>query len=195
MFNKNKHLEKYHSNYKHCRNQSNYSLVLDIGCGSSPKGDVNIDLYPNDRSQCAFHWNPKKVNNFLLADGKNAPFKDKVFHKVHSSHVIEHIESPLTFLKECKRISKGVVVLYTPSEFDIGKTLTHIYTWNPHTLKMLMKKVFDKVECNYIVDKSWLKKGRKIVDWFPFLPAIFSKMGIHKEVYGIGWSNINGIHK
>ena len=160
------------------------TIILDIGCGHNPKGDVNIDLYPFDRTQCAYSWNPQEVKNFILADGCQAPFRDKMFDKVYSSHVIEHVEVPLNFLKECKRLSRKEIFIKTPSQFDIDRTRTHIYTWNPHTLKMLITKVFSNVETGYTNTGPWLKRGRKLVDWFPFLPAIFSKMGIHKEIYG-----------
>ncbi len=49
---------------------------------------------------------------------------------------------------------------------------------------MLITKVFSNVETGYTITGPWLKIGRKLVDWFPYLPAIFSKMGIHKEIYG-----------
>ncbi len=78
----------------YARESNKGGLILDIGCGHNSKGDVNIDLYPFDRTQCAYSWNPQEVKNFILADGGQAPFRDKMYDKVYSTHVIEHVEVP-----------------------------------------------------------------------------------------------------
>ena len=49
--------------------------VLDVGCGETPKGDVNVDIYP---IKCP-------GNNFLIAMADYLPFKDKSFNTVRSS--------------------------------------------------------------------------------------------------------------
>ena len=43
-------------------------MLLNVGCGDKAVGDVNVDLFPDDRSQCEIDWDPKKVKNFVLAD-------------------------------------------------------------------------------------------------------------------------------
>lgn len=63
-------------------------MILDVGCGCNPRGDVNINI---DRSV------PKQklMPNFILADAQYLPLRDKCFSLVYASHVIEHVQDPL----------------------------------------------------------------------------------------------------
>jgi ubiquinone/menaquinone biosynthesis C-methylase UbiE len=90
------------------------SLTLDVGCGASPKGDVNVDLCPFDRSQCADEWSPKATKNFVLADASHLPFKSGCFGIVYASHVLEHVPNPLSALEEWRRVCCGRVIVWIP---------------------------------------------------------------------------------
>lgn len=70
-------------------------VILDVGCGDKPTGDVNSDL---------FHY--VKCNNFILADAHHLPFKSNTFDKIHAKHCLEHFENPRNFFKEAKRVLK-----------------------------------------------------------------------------------------
>src|SRR3989337_2788327 len=91
--------------------------VLDIGCGSSPKGDVNCDLYclktPHIMEDHIII--PRKIPNFVLCDLAHLPFKDDAFYVVNASQVIEHALEPVLMLKEMKRVSKSIVTLDVPN--------------------------------------------------------------------------------
>lgn len=39
-------------------------MILAVGCGANPQGDVNIDAFIKDKKRC----NPKQITNFVLAD-------------------------------------------------------------------------------------------------------------------------------
>lgn len=85
--------------------------VLDIGCGAHYRGSVNVDV---DLSTIKHHPNyaltreaAKHIPNFVLADGCHLPFKENVFDKVFSFHVIEHVQNPELFLKELLRVTKN----------------------------------------------------------------------------------------
>ena len=96
--------------------------VLDVGCGHNPKGDVNVDLFPestrhrsvdqalkNDKS-----LNVKEIPNFVKADGCRLPFVNGVFSKVFSSHTIEHVEVPELFVAELLRVCYDEVEIVCP---------------------------------------------------------------------------------
>jgi ubiquinone/menaquinone biosynthesis C-methylase UbiE len=82
-----------------------YLLRLDVGCGHRVRGDVNVDLNAQStihRSQNSYTDVPldMKIPNFVLADSQHLPFRNNVFEKVFSSHVIEHVKKPELMLYE-----------------------------------------------------------------------------------------------
>ena len=95
------------------KNQSNWN-ILDIGC--------NFDAVPyaqtvTDEINFSKFYEDKK---FVLIDNKKLPFKDKEFDFVYASHVIEHVEDVLIFIKELQRISKqGYIELPSMLEDNI----------------------------------------------------------------------------
>ena len=95
------------------KNQSNWN-ILDIGC--------NFDAVPYaqtvaDEINFSKFYEDKK---FVLIDNKKLPFKDKEFDFVYASHVIEHVEDVLIFIKELQRISKqGYIELPSMLEDNI----------------------------------------------------------------------------
>lgn len=140
--------------------------VLDVGCGAQAQGDVNVDLYPEDRQQCRKVWNPKNVKNFVLADAAYLPFQNDAFDLLTARHVLEHLHEPLQALNEWKRVSPTVHVT-TPSEYSLDRTATHLYTWNISSLKNLLNQVFIEVQVSYTTQKNvlfgWLLKRLPLV--------------------------------
>ena len=90
--------------------------VLDVGCGDRPAGDVNLDL---------FHYG--KWKNFVIAEAHRLPFKNNAFEKVYSKHCLEHLEDPLKFFREAKRILKngGVLECIYPTDTMLTKKTIH----------------------------------------------------------------------
>ena len=90
--------------------------VLDVGCGDRPKGDVNLDLF--------FYG---KWKNFIIAEAHQLPFKNGAFSKVYSEHFLEHLENPLEFFKEAKRVLKshGVLECIYPTDTMLTKKTIH----------------------------------------------------------------------
>jgi len=127
----------------------NQFKVLDIGCGARAKGDVNIDLYPNDRKQCKQTWNPKKIRNFVLADAEHLPFKDKTFITIYVVHVCEHLKNPFKALQEFNRVGK-IIHIRVPSPYDPHISRTHLFTWDYNTFRNLLEQVFKNVRICYI---------------------------------------------
>jgi SAM-dependent methyltransferase len=97
--------------------------VLDVGCGHRPKGDVNVDLFPEASAhRCvdqrvngdvALHVH--EIPNFVRADACHLPFRDRAFRKVYSWHVIEHLPEPEPFLAECCRVADEQIEVRCPN--------------------------------------------------------------------------------
>jgi len=130
-------------------------MTLDIGCGKTPKGNVNVDLYQG------FEHREKVI--IIKADAHHLPFRSNVFDKVISHEVIEHIENPLTLLREMHRVSRDKIMITTPNAFYINKILRlfirgfytpnkeHIYLWGPIELEtVLIKLGFRDVRIGYL---------------------------------------------
>jgi len=101
---------------------------LDVGCGSKPSGDVNVDFFRGGWNfQEAQLLNPRLVSNFVVADACFLPFKNECFDVAVSNHVIEHVKNPFVMLSELLRISKREVVVRCPHRRGSGgKRLYHI---------------------------------------------------------------------
>lgn len=101
--------------------------VLDVGCGSTPKGDVNLDLYPEKTEHRDFKTeiNTKLVPNFVLGDALHLPFRTNSFETVHSRHVIEHVSDPSLFIKEAMRVARKKVEIIAPHRYKRNKLKLH----------------------------------------------------------------------
>ena len=101
------------------RSLSVQTLCLDVGCGQNPKGDINVDLYPNvtihrgDLSKI----NMKLTPNFIRCDCLNLPFPNSCFETVICSHVVEHLDTPIQLLKELIRVSNHYVEIVCPHRY------------------------------------------------------------------------------
>jgi SAM-dependent methyltransferase len=91
--------------------------MLDVGCGTKPKGDVNIDSFrggfnPQTGNQIQGEFrSPQKIKNFIISDAMHLPFKDESFEVVFSSHTIEHVQNPSAMLREMWRVAKRKVII------------------------------------------------------------------------------------
>jgi SAM-dependent methyltransferase len=101
-------------------------LKLDVGCGSMPTGDVNVDFcvrgwnsQEGDQKRGEF-LNPKMIPNFVVADAKHLPFRNNSFNIVFSSHTIEHVSDPKSMFAEMCRVAKRKVILRGPHRRGSG---------------------------------------------------------------------------
>lgn len=77
---------------------------LNICCGKTDGGGVNADIVKH-----------KDLPNFvLIKDIYRLPFKNKQFNYVLCSHTIEHVDNPVRFYQELKRVGKYVVLVVPP---------------------------------------------------------------------------------
>jgi hypothetical protein len=112
-------------------------VLLDVGCGSRPRGDFNVDL-------CSGGWNrqegnqvngefldPSLIKNFRVADAQSLPFENDSFESCYSSHTIEHVADPFRMLSEMVRVSKRLVVVRCPHAKGSGaKRPFHLHTFD-----------------------------------------------------------------
>lgn len=54
-------------------------MILDVGCGGSPKGDVNLDQFYDDSPHTTKKIEPKQTLHFIIADAHRIPVRDKAF--------------------------------------------------------------------------------------------------------------------
>jgi len=101
-------------------------MILDVGCGNQPHGDVNLDLYPHANIHRNIELNPKNIQNFIIGDARNLPFKSNTFSLVYCSHTLEHFNQPLKVLKELIRVSNKEIIIKIPHRFSYPK-LRHIH--------------------------------------------------------------------
>jgi SAM-dependent methyltransferase len=101
----------------------NNKMNLDVGCGHSPKGDVNIDLHikatshRNRTVELDEDLDTKKIPNFVKADANFLPFRPRMFKKVFMYEVLEHFDVPKQVLSEIRKVltPHGVLILSIPN--------------------------------------------------------------------------------
>ena len=121
-------------------------FTLDVGCGGGGKGDVNLDLYFGKTDHHVGNIQPRNIPNFVNGDAQQLPFRDNVFKVTRCCHVLEHMENPLRALKEMKRVSRELSLIYVPSPLTHDKVTTHIFTWSEWTLNNLLKRAYKTVK-------------------------------------------------
>ena len=115
-------------------------MTLDVGCGYTPRGDVNCDI---KMTPCVD----------VICSAEALPFKDNVFEKAFSHHVVEHCTNPAKMLQEICRVAKTAEIC-TPNAHFPGWILhyvtrrgffvnepEHVYTWTPYYLTNLLRRL------------------------------------------------------
>ena len=76
---------------------------LNVCCGKTDGGGVNVDIVRHG-----------KIPRLVLADVYHLPFRNGAFDHVLSSHTAEHLEEPVRFFKELKRVGEHVTLIVPP---------------------------------------------------------------------------------
>ena len=114
--------------------------ILDIGCG------YNANKYANVVCDVQNLTEVYKDKTFIQLTEKNLPFKDNEFDYVISSHVMEHVEDLVFFIKELERISSnGYIELPTKLEDNLVFENKSDHIWHMD---------FDDVENKLIINKK-----------------------------------------
>ena len=78
---------------------------LNICCGHSDGGGLNVDIFQHD---------PGPRNFVKIDDIYDLPFANKQFEHTLCSHTIEHVDDPEAFFTELRRVSKHVTIVVPP---------------------------------------------------------------------------------
>lgn len=133
-------------------------IILDVGCGNKPTGDVNVDLYiKSGKHRGSRQWAYRKplfspeIPNLICADIHALPFPDGIFQEVHCFDVLEH--KGINFyeaINELLRVAKVFIEIAVPSIWDYGshprknkahqtlftnRQLNHLLRHYPHSTK------------------------------------------------------------
>ena len=103
-------------------------IVLDVGCGANPMGDVNIDLFIGHTEHRSNPLIPGEVQNFIQCDACKLPFNDNSFDIVFSKDTLEHVgrkpqktnPAPYKALKEMIRVSSRIIEIFVPHRFSMA---------------------------------------------------------------------------
>jgi len=146
-------------------------MRLDIGCGSIPVGDVNIDLFVGLGPHHKHAIKPKRIPKFVLSDAHFLPFRSKIFTEVHCSHVLEHLFNPCQALNEMSRVATESVFIMVPNNPVTKEHTEHYYSWSLTSFQNLLKRHFSKVEIYGRTKIGDVKSSRmfKLCDRLPIL--------------------------
>jgi ubiquinone/menaquinone biosynthesis C-methylase UbiE len=118
-------------------------MRLEIGCGVDRSYKFNPKIFGENVVYVDVEKPVMKIPNFIRCDAKRLPFKSLCFTEVYASHVIEHLENPLKFLLEVRRVlvSNGKVWLWTPNftSPNARKDPSHRYVFNYFSLKATLR--------------------------------------------------------
>lgn len=162
--------------------------VLDIGCGSgylcSYAADhgaalsygVDIEI-PREGLAEDNSWHFIQAN--LDADSWMQPFEGETFDLILAFDIIEHLQSPVVFLEQCKRLlnAKGQVLITTPNVQSLERHLKP-ESWSGASDPQ-HRILFNKYSLGFLCKKSGLeicslKAPMRMLRWLPkpFQPSI-----------------------
>ena len=166
-------------------------LALDIGCGSgvysldlARKGykvySIDIaSLYVRQTIKLARN-NGKRIQG-IVASAEYLPFQDETFDMVLCTEVLEHLVSPLSALKELKRVCKvnGKIIITIPSSLSLTELYRrdreHLHRFLPlpfiEFLKDNLMHIDHTCSCNFFIHylrhfpfASWLRPVWLLLD-------------------------------
>jgi len=140
--------------------------ILDVGYSQEPNLYLMGEVYGIDIN---LTYKPKNYIKIIKVDlnSPKIPFKDNSFDSVIAGEIIEHLENPMFFLRECRRILKykGKLILSTHHSSywstvlhnwfffnmipDWDKKAEHINNWSRIEMFRILKKAGFCVKNHY----------------------------------------------
>ena len=138
-----------HSNYEflkgHLENFSSESVVVDLGCGESPFGD----LFDRFTHCLKVDFTPYDGVNIVADLTERLPIKSESVDIVVASNTLEHIPDTNKFLNECHRILKpgGTIFITVPFMIPIHQEPFDFLRFTEYQLDYLLKESkFNKIK-------------------------------------------------
>jgi SAM-dependent methyltransferase len=125
---------------------STLKTILDVGCGSKPWGNINLDLFQGASIHHRYDYTPKDIERFVNGDGSRLPFRDKSIDVIVSRHCLEHIPEPLRAVKDWERVARKAVVIMVPNNPTLEEYREHLYSWSVVSFKHFLEQVFPEVQ-------------------------------------------------
>ena len=162
-----KNINSFHQKLKPLLGKRNNVIkILDVGCGVGNHLDIFKEIFPNSLT---FGVEPnkkaaviaiKKGHSVFIQSFEELESQSNEYDLIYSSHVIEHVEDPVYFMKKCSILTKadGYTLIETPNtdciDFKLFKSGTwggnhtprHWYLFNIENFRLLSKKVNLKIE-------------------------------------------------
>jgi ubiquinone/menaquinone biosynthesis C-methylase UbiE len=91
-------------------------MILDVGCGDHPRGNVNVDLYRN--SEEILKGKTVKTKADVIAFSECLPFRNKVFTVSYACSVLEHTTNPEKAFSELVRVTQNELRIMVPHRFS-----------------------------------------------------------------------------
>lgn len=171
-------------------------IVLDFGAGGGyllksicTKGEkIGIEINPVARTEAE--------KNGIKCFDSITKVNDNFVDVLVSNHALEHVDNPIWYINEFKRVVKpgGKIVLCVPHE--IGKRVNrnskdmHLYTWAPQNMYNLLRVSGFKVEECRRLRHAWMPnymRIQKLVGWkiFHLLCKLYSVLKRKYQVIAV----------
>ena len=128
--------------------------ILDVGCHD---GTLHNDLIKEYSEHNVWGLDiilKKETDRLFEGSAEQMPFNNNFFDIIIAGELIEHLEKPKKFIKECKRVlkSNGIVIITTPNVKSLVNRIFknyhhggHISLFDEQTLKNIFEKQDFKV--------------------------------------------------
>lgn len=142
-------------------------LILDVGCGSRPRGNVNVDLFLEKSEHRYTDIDLKKIPNFVNASVNYLPFRDNTFFKTICVSVLEHRGVDFyKALNEMLRVSSNYVEFRVPTLWCL-EALPSRHKGHKHVFTSRMIRQVLKNYCYEIMVEHTGRLWRFIPLFFP----------------------------
>jgi len=88
--------------------------------------------------------NPKKIRNFVIADGMHLPFKKKAFDLVSCIMTLEHFIDPASAIRDFTYVAHRAY-LVVPNNPIVKDSPTHLYSWSQTSFHNFLKLFYDTI--------------------------------------------------
>lgn len=157
------HIGRYVIAKNYCKNK----VVLDISCGEGygtkllkkwgAKKVVGLDISKESIEQAQKEFGEKNIE-YIVHDAMDLScFKDNTFDLIVSFETIEHLQSPLKFLQEIKRVSKkkAKIIITCPNDYAYYPTEDqfnhyHVKKYTFEDFQKLLNEVFESRKIQYM---------------------------------------------